>query len=93
MIHSVISGGSMMYAGAVLVILALILAPLGAKAADLVVWWDKGYYPEEDAAVAELVAAFEQKTGKRVELVSHLSWEMLDKVQAAIDAGRPPDFI
>jgi multiple sugar transport system substrate-binding protein len=83
----------MMYARAVLVILALILAPLGAKAADLVVWWDKGYYPEEDAAVAELVAAFEQKTGKRVELVSHVSWEMLDEVQAAIDAGRPPDFI
>ena len=26
---------------------ALGLAPLGADAADLVVWWDEGYYPEE----------------------------------------------
>ena len=31
-----------MHAHAVLVALALILAPLGANAADLVVWWEKG---------------------------------------------------
>ena len=24
---------------------ALVMAPLGAQAADLVVWWEKGYYP------------------------------------------------
>jgi ABC-type glycerol-3-phosphate transport system substrate-binding protein len=53
-----------MHARAVLVALALILAPLGAQAADLVVWWEKGFYPEEDEAVAEIVAAFEQETGK-----------------------------
>jgi hypothetical protein len=23
----------------------LLLAPLGARAADLVVWWEKGFYP------------------------------------------------
>ena len=39
------------------------------RAADLVVWWEKGFYPQEDAAVAEIIAAFEQKTGKQVELV------------------------
>ena len=33
------------------------------------VWWEKGYYPQEDEAVREIVAAFEQKTGKQVELV------------------------
>ena len=45
------------------------MVPLGAKAADLVVWWDKGANPEEDAAVKETIAAFEQKTDKQVELV------------------------
>ena len=30
---------------------ALIMAPLGARAADLVVWWDMSSNPEEDAAV------------------------------------------
>ena len=51
--------------------LALVLAPLAARAveADLVIWWEKGVYPEEDEAVAELVAAFEAKTGKEVNLV------------------------
>ena len=47
----------------------LAMAPLGARAADLVVWWEEGLYAEEDAAVREIIAAFEQKTGKKVELV------------------------
>jgi hypothetical protein len=47
----------------------LVMAPLGAKAADLVVWWEKGFYPQEDEATAEIIAAFEQETGKEVELV------------------------
>ena len=49
----------------------LAMAPLGAQAADLVVWWEEGYYAEEDEAVREIIAAFEQETGKQVELVFH----------------------
>ena len=45
------------------------LAPLGARAADLVVWWEEGFSPDEDDAVREMMAAFEHKTGKTVELV------------------------
>ena len=45
------------------------MAPLGARAADLVVWWEKGFYDQEDEAVREIIAAFEQETGKQVELV------------------------
>ena len=44
----------------VLVTLLILPAPLGAQAADLVVWWEKGYYAEEDEAVRETIAAFEQ---------------------------------
>jgi multiple sugar transport system substrate-binding protein len=68
------------------------LAPLATQAADLVVWWDKGYQPEEDAAIRETVAAFEQKTGKQVELSLHEQSELPDELQAALKAGRPPDF-
>ena len=49
---------------AVILAAALMLAPLGARAADLVVWWEEGFNPGEDEAVREIVAAFEQKTGK-----------------------------
>ena len=78
-----------------LVASALLLAPPGARAADLVVWWEKGFYPQEDAAVREIIAAFEQETGKQVELVRNgrdLDQQTVE-VQAAIDAGRPPDFL
>ena len=78
---------------AIVLAAALAMAPLGAKAADLVVWWEKGFYPQEDEAVAETVAAFEQKTGKQVELVQLAQDELFDKAQAALGAGQPPDFL
>jgi multiple sugar transport system substrate-binding protein len=75
-------------------VLAAILAttPLGADAADLVVWWDEGFYAEEAKALREAVAAFEQQSGKQVELVLHGLTEFDDKLPAAIEAGRPPDI-
>jgi hypothetical protein len=36
------------------------MAPLVAQAADLVVWWDKAFYAQEEAALHETIAAFEQ---------------------------------
>ena len=70
---------------------ALILAPLGAQAADLVVWWEKGYNPEEDEAVREIIAAFEQNSGKQVELVLPCArMQIVAKLVAALEAGRPP---
>jgi Bacterial extracellular solute-binding protein len=77
------------------VIFAAMLAmmPLGAEGADLVVWWEQGFYPEEENAVRETIAAFEQKTGKPVELVFHDQADLPEKAQAAIEAGQPPDFL
>jgi multiple sugar transport system substrate-binding protein len=70
----------------------LAMAPFGARAADLVIWWEEGYYAEEDAAVRETVAAFEQDTGTQVELVFYSQAELPGKIVAAIEAGQPPDF-
>ena len=53
----------------------------------------EGGLPQEDAAVAEIIAAFEQKTGKQVELVHPAQEELPDKIQAALEAGQPPDFL
>jgi multiple sugar transport system substrate-binding protein len=77
----------------VLLAFALGLTPPGARAADLVVWWEKGFYPQEDEAVREIIAAFEQKTGNRVELVQPTQDEMFAKVEEALAAGHPPDFL
>jgi multiple sugar transport system substrate-binding protein len=77
------------------VVLAAVLtaAPLGARGADLVVWWEQGFSPQEDEAVAEIIAAFEHKTGKQVELVQPTQNEMVDQAPASVDAGEPPDFL
>jgi multiple sugar transport system substrate-binding protein len=68
----------------------LSMVPLGARGADLVVWWEEGQYAEEDEAVREIVAAFEQGSGKQVELVLGPQEELV----AALEAGRrSPDFL
>src|SRR5262245_507035 len=74
------------------VALALVLAPLGARAADLVVWWEKGYQDQEDEAVGEIIAAFEQRTGKHVELLFYTYEDLPNAIAAALEAGQPPDF-
>ena len=73
----------------------LLLTPLGARAADLVVFWEKGSYPEEEAAAREIVAAFEQETGKQVEIVFGVpSRSCRPRREAAHRAGQPrPDFV
>jgi multiple sugar transport system substrate-binding protein len=72
---------------------ALVMAPIGAQAADLVVWWEKGFYPQEDDAVKDIIAAFEQGTGKQVELDLLPAIEIQDKAQVELEAGLPPDFL
>ena len=71
---------------------ALIVAPLGAQAADLVVSWEGGWYPQEDDAVREIIAAFEHDRGKQIDLTFYEGMELPAKVVAALEAGQPPDF-
>ena len=72
---------------AVILAAALVIAPPGAEAADFVVWWFKGFYEREDAAVREIIAAFEQETGEQVELVQPAMDEMFEQANAALEAG------
>jgi multiple sugar transport system substrate-binding protein len=70
----------------------LLAAPPGARAADLVVRWDKAIYPKEEEALHDTVAAFEQKTGKQVKLTFYPQEELADRISKALEAGDPPDF-
>ncbi len=76
-----------------LVAWALLLTPLGARAADFVVFWETGSYPQEEAAAREIVAAFEQETGKHVEITFYPIEEVSANAEAALQTGRPPDFV
>jgi multiple sugar transport system substrate-binding protein len=77
---------------AIVVAAALILAPLGAKAADLVIWWDEGFTAQEAEAAAEIVDAFETSNGGTVKLIFHPQLECPQNALAAVEAGQPPDF-
>jgi multiple sugar transport system substrate-binding protein len=81
-----------MHRRAVLFAATLMLAPLGARAADLVVWWDEPVYPKEEEALHDTVVAFERETGKQVELVFYPQEELADRIFKAIEAGHPPDL-
>jgi multiple sugar transport system substrate-binding protein len=86
-------GRPAMRRGAVVLAAILLLSPLGARAADLVVWWEKAYYDQENEAVTETIAAFEQKTGKQVELDLLSNENIQTNIHGAIAAGQPPDFL
>jgi multiple sugar transport system substrate-binding protein len=77
----------------VLLAAAIVLAPLGAQTADLVVWWPEGYYAEEDAAVRETIAAVEQGGDKQVELVFYSDEELLGRIAAGHEGSQLPDFV
>ena len=65
-------------------------APAAAQE-KVVVWWVKGFYPSEDAALYDAVKKFETKTGVKVELSQYAVQDGIPKTVAALDSGTPPD--
>src|SRR6266850_659597 len=51
----------------------------------LVVYWTKGFYPQEDKALDDMVAKFEKKTGVKVELSRYSPQESVPKAVAALE--------
>jgi multiple sugar transport system substrate-binding protein len=77
---------------AALVTLGMLCAAAPAAAQEkIVVWWVKGFYPSEDAALYEAVKKFEAKTGVKVELSQYAVQDGIPKTVAALDSGNPPD--
>src|SRR3546814_5525014 len=65
------------------------MAAQGAE--TLTVWWNKGYYPAEDAAIKDIVRKWEEKTGNKVLLTCYSTEDLPTKLIAAINAGSVPD--
>src|SRR2546429_9627567 len=83
------------FAPVVLLVLALGVPSFPAAdalAADkLVVWWNKGYYPEEDAAMQKIVKEFEASHKVEIDLSFTAQEDLLKKITAALIARRVPD--
>ena len=77
-------------AGVVAAAIALSAVP-GLAQDKLTVWWVKGFYKSEDAALHATIRKFEQKTGVKVELSQYPVEDMTARSVAALEAGTPPD--
>ena len=73
-----------------LALAAAFIAPATAQE-TLVVYWTKGFYPQEDKALDDMIAKFQQKTGVKIELSRYSPQESVPKAVAALDSGTPPD--
>jgi ABC-type glycerol-3-phosphate transport system substrate-binding protein len=85
--------GHTMRRHAIVLAAALAMVSPEARADDLVVWWQTDFHAQEDEAVGQIIAAFEQETGKQVELVQPAQNEIVERVEAALATGKPPDFL
>ncbi len=56
------------------------------------IWWDKGYSPEEDAALQKLVQGWEQKTGNKVQIDFYTLDQRSAKPERYLQSGATPDI-
>lgn len=64
-----------------------------AESAPLTIWWTKGFYPEEDEAIEQIVTNWEKKSGYSAELVLLSDDENLEMTLEALAVGKPPDIV
>lgn len=63
------------------------------------IWWNRGFYPEEDEALEEIIARWQsdrlerEKPTVEVELSLYNVEDILGKTITALEAGNPPDLL
>jgi multiple sugar transport system substrate-binding protein len=66
-------------------------APAIAQQQTLTVFFTRGFYAAEDAALDVAVQRFERATGIKVDLSRYAVQDIIPKTVAALEAGQPPD--
>lgn len=57
------------------------------------IFWNQGFYPEEDLALQRIVEAWEAESGITVELALFSSDDILNQTTVALENGTPPDIV
>ena len=60
---------------------------------SLNIWWDKGFSPEEDEALRQLVRNWENKTGNKINLLFYTTDSLGEKIRRSLKAGNSPDIV
>ncbi len=64
-----------------------------AKNDTLTIWWTRSYYAQEDEALETVVAAWQRKTGKKINFSLLSQDDILKDTENALKAGNPPDIV
>jgi hypothetical protein len=80
------------FAGGILAAVLMGGVSAQALAADLTIWWNKSYYPEEDKQFDKIVTDFEKEKNIDIEYSFYTNEDVPRKVLAALTAGEPPDL-
>ncbi|NEQ72482.1 MAG: carbohydrate ABC transporter substrate-binding protein [Okeania sp. SIO2D1] len=59
----------------------------------LTIWWTKGFYPEEDEAIQQIVSNWEKKNGYPAQLILLQDDKNLEMALESVAAGNPPDIV
>ena len=57
------------------------------------IFWNQGFYPEEDLALQRIVEAWEAETNIPVELTLYSADDILNQTTVALERGNPPDIV
>lgn len=58
----------------------------------ITVWWNQGFYPTEDQALRNVIAAYEKESGNKVDLTFYNGSDLPAKIIAALTTGNVPDL-
>ncbi len=67
--------------------------PARAAGQTVTVWWNQGFYPAEDQAMRDVVAAWEKQTGNHVAITFYNGSDLPAKIVSAMTTGDVPDLI
>ena len=67
--------------------------PALAKGQNITVWWNQGFYPEEDQAFRNLIADWEKSSGNTVNLSLISGQALNEKIVSALTSGDVPDLM
>ena len=59
----------------------------------LTIWWNRGYYPEQEEALKKVVVDWEEKTNNKVKLLFFSEDDILQAAIDALEVGKTPDIL
>ncbi|MGB3532023.1 MAG: ABC transporter substrate-binding protein [Microcoleaceae cyanobacterium] len=59
----------------------------------LTIWWNRGYYLQENEAIKNIITVWQRQTGNKINLFFISQDDILKDTENAIKAGNPPDIV